>query len=183
MTHGSLIVVVAGPTCTGKSTFSSRLAKELNATLLSQDQILSEILPHSDRNLEDRMKSYDVLLERATQPVVMEGTFSRVQHRSGLAFRFPSADFLIVELEVPLNIALERFSSRQGHPATDLTEGIVKNRNDDFPYSGDVIRIDGRRTFEEQAAEVNSSILAGKFHDVWLWKSLGRSALGTEFSR
>jgi len=179
MQQVSAVLVVAGPACSGKSTLAKAMAGELSAAVFSQDEVLTEIIPDSDRNLKDRLLSYDEMFKRAQQSyesgntVILEGTFSRREHRRGLIRAFPDARVTILELQVPLKEALERFSKRKDHPATDLTAKIVEERNGDYPYSPAVSLIDGSSPIDQQLTRALSIVKSGIFHDADAWKNLG----------
>jgi|GEM_PF-6395355 len=173
------VVVIAGPTCTGKSTLARALAEQISAEYLSQDDILTEIIPDSDRNLKDRLKSYDEMFKRARQAfldgqsIVLEGTFSRIEHRAGLIRALPDARVIVIELQVPLEVALDRFADRKDHPASDLTSKIVEDRNRDYPYSPGVARLDGTSSLDKQLIRALGIAKSGAFHDIDAWKSIG----------
>jgi predicted kinase len=179
MQQVSAVLVVAGPACSGKSTLAKAMAGELSAAVFSQDEVLTEIIPDSDRNLKDRLLSYDEMFKRAQQSyesgntVILEGTFSRREHRRGLIRAFPDARIVVIELQVPLEVALDRHSQRTDHPAIDHTDEIVEDRNRNFPYSPAVTHIDGTDPADKQLTRALAVVKSGVFHDVEPWKNLG----------
>ncbi len=180
------VVVISGPTCSGKSTLANALADLAGAELLSQDEILTEIIPASDRNLADRLVSYDEMFKRATKahimgkPIVLEGTFSRFEHRRGLLYALPDAQTFIFEIQVPLEVALERFAKREGHPAIDQTEETVRDRNIEFPFSTVAIKVDGTALLDAQLLKTLRTIERGIGQDVVAWKALGLTRTQSE---
>ena len=91
-----MVVVLAGPPCSGKSTAGAWLAAALPGIHLHVDAILTAIIPVSDRRLEDRRLAYEIAA-RATKPAldrglsaVLDCTYSRKEYREQVVSNVPA---------------------------------------------------------------------------------------------
>ena len=150
------VVVLAGPPCSGKSTAGVWLAGRLSGIHLELDSLLSLILPHSDRCLQDRLLAYDIAA-RAVRPIldrnlsaILDCTYSRRQVRRGLVDNLNSNDPLVViEFCITPDAALRRFDQRRQHPATDLSAELAVQLVDAYPYGRASQTVNGEATPEE----------------------------------
>ena len=146
------VLVLAGPPCAGKSSVGHVLAREpslVRLLLIEVDSLFSLLLPGSDRNRDDRLLAYDaahalarLVFDRGHIPV-LECTYSRSPQRASLLAAMadrPSAPLWVVEFVVSPDGAVARF--RRRHQATDLDEGLVRERVGTFPYSDQALRLD-----------------------------------------
>lgn len=143
------ILVLAGPPCSGKSAVGKALASD-SRLRVQVDGLFDLLLPGSDRNSADRMLAYDaahllvpMLLERGFTPV-LECTYSRLSQRAGLVeaiVDFPSVPLWVVEFAVSPDEAVRRYRNSVSHQATDLTEELVRERAQTFPYSAQPLRM------------------------------------------
>ncbi len=150
------MIVVSGPACSGKSTFAASFASKLSLELVNHDDVLTEIKPNSDRNPNDRLQACVAMHQRACvlnaagQGVLLEGTYSRRAYRADLLRVFPATSFIIIEMRVPVDVVLQRFDTRKGHPGIDLTAESVRKLVSTYPYWDSAITIDGTLSYVEQ---------------------------------
>jgi predicted kinase len=157
-----MVVVLAGPPCSGKSTAAAWLASTLPGIHLHVDAILTAMKPGSDRCLEDRRLAYDVAA-RAIKPVlgrglsaVLDCTYSRKEYREQVVKSVPDdVPLVVIEFLVSVAAALERFENRQAHHAIDLTPAIVADKVGTYPYGAGTGVVDS----ESSEAELRARIL------------------------
>jgi predicted kinase len=141
MVSRPIVVVLAGPPCSGKSTAGAWLAATLPGIHLHVDRVLTAIRPDSDRCLEDRRLAYEIAA-RAIRPVldscltaVLDCTYSRKEYRQQVVANVPADVPLVVsEFRVSADVAIERFRNRPVHDAIDLTPSIVAAKVASYPY-------------------------------------------------
>jgi len=156
-----MVVVLAGPPCSGKSTAGVWLAKTLPGIHLHVDAILTAMKPGSDRCLEDRRLAYEVAA-RAIKPVldrglsaVLDCTYSRKEYRQQVVDHVPDdVPLVVIEFLVSLDVALARFENRQAHHAVDLTRGIVADKARTYPYGSGTVMVDSESSDDEIRARI-----------------------------
>src|ERR1700722_1170711 len=109
MVSRPIVVVLAGPPCSGKSTAGAWLAATLPGIHLHVDRMLTGIRPASDRCLEDRRLAYEIAA-RAIRPVldrgltaVLDCTYSRKEYRQQVVANIP-ADVPLVVIEFRVSV-------------------------------------------------------------------------------
>ena len=169
-------IVLAGPPCSGKSTLARILAEKHHLRWIQMDEVLSQLIPHSDRNESDRLIGYRGMLilarelGRCSRSVVLDATFTSSSCRTLLrnwigTVAIPTR---IIQVRVPAAIAVERFRERRGHSATDLDEPRVKQLAENYPYMSDRLIVDGGRPLGqalcaiEEYVGLNPSALDGR---------------------
>jgi predicted kinase len=153
-----MVVVLAGPPCSGKSTAGAWLASTLPGIHLHVDAILTAIIPGSDRCLQDRRLAYEVAAQ-AVKPVLDRGlsaildcTYSRKEYRERVASSVPAeVPLVVIEFLVSVDVALARFGNRRAHHAIDLTRSIVTDKVSTYPYGAGT-------------ATVNSDMINAEIH-------------------
>ena len=161
MVSTPIVVVLAGPPCSGKSTAGAWLASMLPGIHLHVDAILTAIKPRSDRCLEDRRLAYE-LAARAIKPVLDRGlsaildcTYSRKEYRQQVVDHVPyDVPLVVIEFLVSLDVALARFENRQAHHAVDLTRGIVADKARTYPYGSGTVMVDSESSDDEIRARI-----------------------------
>jgi len=156
-----MVVVLAGPPCSGKSTAGAWLASTLPGIHLHVDAILTAIKPESDRCLEDRRLAYEVAA-RAIKPVldrglsaVLDCTYSRKEYRQQVVDYVPDdVPLVVIEFLVGVDVALERFENRQAHHAVDLTPAIVADKVRTYPYGAGTALVDSDSSDDEIRARI-----------------------------
>lgn len=147
------IVVLSGPPCSGKTAAGKVLAEKRTSSghsriHLEVDTLFELLFPGSDRNRDDRMRTYDAahLLARMFvnrgEFVFLECTYARRDQRASLleALACSSAPLWVVEFFVTPDEAVSRFRERR--QATDLDETLVRERAAEFPYFDEALRME-----------------------------------------
>ncbi len=156
MVSRRMVVVLAGPPCSGKSTAGAWLATELSGIHLHVDAILTAILPNSNRCLQDRLLAYEIAA-RAIQPVLDRGlsaildcTYSRREYREQVVNHVPAdVPLVVIEFVVSIDVALARFENRRAHHAIDLTSAIITDKVSGYPYGAAAATVNSEMTTDE----------------------------------
>ena len=151
-----MVVAMAGPPCSGKSTAGAWLAATLSGIHLEVDAVLTAILPGSDRCLRDRRLAYEVVargikpvLDRGL-PAVLDCTYSRKEYRRRVVSEISDdTSLVVVEFQVSVDVALARFQNRSAHHAIDLTPAIVAEKVAAYPYGSASATINSEAASEE----------------------------------
>jgi predicted kinase len=118
------------------------------AVYLEVDALFLLLLPESDRNRQDRRLAYDAAHAPARTVVdrgrlaILECTYARREQRGSLSRALSTtswAPLWVVELAVAPDDAVQRFRRRRD--ATDLDEGAVRERAENFPYSREALQL------------------------------------------
>jgi len=168
MANRPIVVVLAGPPCSGKSTAAAWLAATLPGIHLQVDAVLTAILPGSDRCLEDRRLAYEIVA-RAIQPVldrhqsvVLDCTYSRKEYRRQVVSHVPAdVPLIVLEFHVSVETALQRFGNRKAHHAIDLTPAIVAEKVRTYPYGSGTSAIRSESSTTEIRAQIRHSLASG----------------------
>jgi predicted kinase len=144
------LLVVFGPPCAGKSTLACAIATKFEFRWLQADRLLSALVPGSDRKKTDRDIAYRAALLIAVEllncshSVLLDATYGSTEHRkaveaSACALRAP---LYLIQCRVSPQLAVDRFKSRDSHPASDLTESRVRDLATRYRYgeSGLILR-------------------------------------------
>ena len=176
----SLLIVLSGPPCSGKSTLAGQLATICGALVLDIDQIRQIVIPNSRQSQDDRDIAYrcmhlisEKLLEAGAATIIMTATYSRREPRQWLRSLADSksAKVCILACHVSPDIAIARFRSRApGHPAVDLTEDGVQRQVMDYPY-GVANIIECNIPLHESVAKAEYFIREGQAIDLGAWVS------------
>jgi predicted kinase len=160
-----MVMVLAGPPCSGKSTAGAWLATTLPGIHLHVDAILTAIMPRSDRCLRDRRLAYEIAA-RSIKPVldrglsaVLDCTYSRKEYRQQVVDHVPSdVPLVVIEFLVSVDVALERFRNRKVHHAIDLTPAIVAEKVAAYPYGAGAVTMNGETSGDEIRARILRSL-------------------------
>jgi predicted kinase len=164
-----VIVVVAGPPCSGKSTIGEALAAKRQMVHLEMDAVRVRLMPDSPHTRHDRQIAYramhfmaEVLAERG-QDLILDACYGHEEDRAEVA-RIAArlgVPLLAVECHVPLQAALERHRARcEAHPGLDLTEERVEEMVGGYVFSGDAVAVDGARPVEEGLERIEAALNA-----------------------
>ena len=148
-----MLIVFAGPPCSGKSTLAGRLARELGIPHLSMDDTRQRILPGVSHTREHRKAAYRAmhfaakLLVDAGASVILDAPYGHEEDRAELAQIAAGADFRYIECRVSPETAVRWFRAR-GPDAErpDLNEENVRQSAAEYRYQGpgvDVERFQG----------------------------------------
>ena len=187
--RSQVIFVCCGPPCSGKSAVAERLSEVLAANAapvhyLTVDKLLTELIPDSDRNVNDRTFALDQMHDRAMQlatastTVVLDSTYTRRQARTQLYESCGVLPMMIVELFVPPEVAVRRFEARGSHDAADLTAQSVRDAAAEFPWSKlpSILKYDTEVTAIDEIASDLASLASTKnrlFEDPLAWVAEG----------
>jgi adenylate kinase family enzyme len=175
-----IVLVLAGPPLSGKSSVAVSLARLMPGIHLHVDAILSSILPDSDRCLRDRLLAYEIcaraikpVLDRSLAPI-LDCSYSRKEFRSHVVNNVQSNDTLVViEFRISVETALERFSRRRNHGAIDLTRELVADRAKTYPYGHGTAVVDGEKPTDQLVPEISAIIDRAQTLDRRSWVSGG----------
>jgi predicted kinase len=180
----SQLIVLSGPPCSGKSTLAGQLAAIFGALVLDIDQVRQIVIPNSQQSQEDRDIAYrcmhlvsEKLLDVGANAILLTATYSRRNPRQWLRSLADSksAQVCILACKVSPEIAIARFRSRApGHPAVDLTEGLVQRQVMDYPY-GVANVVECAIPLHESVAKAEYFVREGKAVDLAAWVSEGAS--------
>ena len=116
---------------------------------LEMDQFRARILPLSNQGVDDRDVAYEAMHFAAEsfagwcETAILDATYTATPCRAGLVdvVERTGGALFVIECYVSAAAAAERFSSRDSHPAVDLTESRVRTLAEDYPYFAPACRI------------------------------------------
>ena len=160
-----MVVVLAGPSCSGKSTAGAWLATRLSGIHIEVDALLTAIRPQSDRCLQDRLLAYEIAA-RSIKPVLVRGlsavldcTYSRKKYREQVVSNVPAdVPLVVIEFLVSVDVALARFENREAHHAIDLTPAIVTDKVRAYPYGFGTAAVNSETTTDEIHRQILRSL-------------------------
>jgi predicted kinase len=129
------------------------IAARYSLYVLAVDQILSCLMPGSDRRELDRIVGYRAMLLIAREllqrshSVLLDATFTTNVSRTALA-RLTSevhCRMHLIQCRVSPEVAATRFVQRVGHPAIDLDMDRVRSLALNYPYQKDGLIVDNDR--------------------------------------
>lgn len=136
-----MIIICCGPPCSGKSFIAEHASRSLDVECISVDPLLTELIPDSDRNVNDRTVAIEEMHRRARAiaerggTVILDSTYTRQKARRQLVDACGAFPIAIVECFVTPEVAVDRFRRRADHDAIDLTEESVRKAASEFPWS------------------------------------------------
>ena len=151
MANPGLLIVIAGPPCSGKSTVADELSRCLGIPCLSMDGVRKRILPGAAHTRADREVAYRAMhlaaeyALRGGGSIILDAPYGHIEDRRELSSigDVTRARLLLVELSVSPEMAARRLRER-GPDAErpDLTEESVAHSAREYPYSGGGLRLD-----------------------------------------
>ena len=141
--------MVFGLPGSGKSTLAERLAKALDAPLLSSDALRGEMGLKGDYRMESIAAVYDEMLERAhtlfesNDTVILDGSFSnrRFREQTEAAARSLGARLLLIHMVANEETTLERVArKRKFSEAGPEAYALLKQKFQ--PVEGEHLRLD-----------------------------------------
>jgi predicted kinase len=144
-----VLIVFAGPPCSGKSTLAAEVARLRGLPHLSMDGTRQRLLPGASHTRADRQVAYRgmhfaaELLLAAGAGAVLDATYDQPEDREELA-RIAGAQCKLIECHVEPDTAAARLRARGlNDPARpDLTEERVWRMASDYLYSGAGLALD-----------------------------------------
>jgi predicted kinase len=144
-----VLIVFAGPACSGKSTLAAEIARRHGWPHLSMDATRQRLMPHASHTRADREVAYRAMLFAAEllldagAGAVLDAPYGHPEDRASLA-RLPTGKWKLVECRVSPEVAVERLRAR-GIPdpsRPDLTEERVARLNREYRYTGEGLLLD-----------------------------------------
>ena len=144
-----MLIVFAGPPCSGKTTLAAEVARLRGLPHLSMDATRQRLLPGAAHTRADRRVAYRgmhfaaELLLAAGAGAVLDAPYDHPEDRAELA-RIAGSHLKLIECHVTPSAAAARLRERGLHdPARpDLTEERVRRLVRDYPYSGAGLELD-----------------------------------------
>jgi predicted kinase len=159
-----VLIVFAGPACTGKSTLAAEVARRRGLPHLSMDATRQRLMPHANHTRADREVAYRAmhfaaeLLLAAGAGAVLDAPYGHPEDRAELA-RIAGKQLKVIECRVSPETAVARLHAR-GFPdpsRPDLTDDRVVRLNREYPYAGEGLQLDtGKLSFEECLSRIDA---------------------------
>jgi predicted kinase len=137
-----MLIVFAGPACSGKSTLADEVARRRAWPHLSMDATRQRLLPHARHTRADREVAYRAmlfaaeLLLAAGAGAVLDAPYGHSEDRADLE-RVAAGRWKLIECRVSATAAVERLRARGMPDPTrpDLTAERVMRLNRDYRYT------------------------------------------------
>lgn len=159
-----LLVALAGLPGAGKSSLARRLAPALGAAIVDRDALRATSFAPSDGSAAVReaatalaQQQIAMRLQRGESCIADGRTLALATDRAALAQLAcdAQADFALLWLDCPVELAIERIRGQASHPAPDRDEALVLAVAAHFEApaaAATVLRLDARAAPEELAA-------------------------------
>jgi predicted kinase len=157
-----LLIVVAGPPCSGKSTHADALSRRLAVAALSMDKVRQRILPKAAHTRADRQAAYRAmhfaaeLLLRHDASIILDAPYGHQEDRDELE-RIAAAthtQMRLIECRVSAETAVRRFHKRGPDPQRpDLTENNVAATAKNYVYANSGLTLEMDALTPEQALQ------------------------------
>jgi predicted kinase len=185
----ALLLIVAGPPCSGKSTLAGLIESELGIGRLQVDSILSALIPDSKRERNDRDIAYRAMHMLAREllgrghAVSLDATYGTQIHRQAV-------EAIVADLAIPLflmechvspDTAAARFNARCDHPALDLTEERVRDLARRYCFTGLGLAVNEEMTVAAALNQVAHYLLAARPISIdGAWSAASAASAGYE---
>lgn len=167
-----MILVLMGPTASGKTTVGTRLAAAEGWEYAEGDNYHSEAnkakmnagIPLTDEDRAPWLASlHEVLLgwHRSGKSGVMSCSALKQAYRDKLAEGIPGSDLRFVLLEVPKDVLAERLAARKNHY---MSPALLDSQLATLEAPRDAILVDGTRPLDEIVREIMDTVRAAESH-------------------
>ena len=144
-----MLIIFAGPACTGKSTLAAEVARRRGFPHLSMDGTRQRLMPAASHTRADREVAYRAmlfaaeLLLNAGASVILDAPYGHAEDRAELA-RVGGGQWKLIECRVSAEAAVERLRARGIPDPTrpDLTEERVIQLSREYRYTGEGLLLD-----------------------------------------
>src|SRR5579862_1236748 len=144
-----MLIVFAGPACSGKSTLAAEIARRRSLPHLSMDATRQRILPNAAHTREDRAAAYRAmhfaveLLLAAGAGAVLDAPYNQPADCAELD-RISAARYKLIECHVSPETAIARLHARGWPDPTrpDLTDDRVRHLVTTHPYRNTGLSLD-----------------------------------------
>jgi predicted kinase len=162
-----VLIVFAGPACSGKSTLAAEVARRRGWPHLSMDGTRQRLMPAAKHTRADREIAYRAMLFAAEllldvgSGAVLDAPYGHVEDRAELD-RVAHGRWRLIECHVSEQAAVERLRARGIPDPTrpDLTEERVLRLNREYRYTGEGLLLDtDRLTVEECLARIEQYLV------------------------
>jgi predicted kinase len=159
-----VLIVFAGPACSGKSTLAAEVARRRGWPHLSMDATRQRLLPGASHTRADRAVAYRAMLFAAELLLgvgvgaVLDAPYGHAEDRADLA-RVAAGQWKLIECRVSPEAAVARLRARGIPDPTrpDLTEARVVRLNREYRYTGEGLLLDtDKLSVEECLARIAS---------------------------
>ena len=157
-----MVIVFAGPPCSGKSTIAAEIARRLGLPHLSMDDTRRRLLPHAAHTRTDREVAYRAmlfaaeLLRDAGAGVVLDAPYGHAEDRDAVLQLRPRW----IECRVTPETAVRRFRARGPDPVRlDLTDDLVRRTVAEYQYTGAGLTLDTESLSPEECVRAALDML------------------------
>lgn len=159
-----MLIVFAGPACSGKSTLAVEVARRRNLPYFSMDEMRQRLMPEAAHTRADRMVAYNAmhmaaeLLLKGGASVVLDAPYGHTADRAELA-RISNGKQKLIECRVSIETAVARLRARGIPDPTrpDLDEVRVAELSSEYSYTREGLLLDtDQLSFAECVARIDA---------------------------
>ncbi|HET7149491.1 MAG TPA: AAA family ATPase [Candidatus Nitrosopolaris sp.] len=160
-------MILCGLPGVGKTTLATKLARLINAVVLSSDKIRKELIEKPTYRWQERKLVYDVLsllaryLHNEGINCILDATFNTANSRKELKQKLAltSEQFYIIECTCPEDVVISRLKNRR-NDYSDANISIYRKMNRIYqPVKEEHIIVDMSKPLKSNAIEIANQIL------------------------